>query len=89
VINPDAQHLDAKIPELLMVVPPGRQVRNSCRTPIGMVELKQHQLLPPKIAEPDLPARGSRELEIRRPVTHLHRRGPTGQGQHCHKRDGR
>jgi hypothetical protein len=89
VIRRDAEHLDAKLQELLMVVPPGRQVRNSCRAPIGMVELEQHQLLPPEIAEPDLPARGGRELEIRRLIAHLHRPCPARQGQHRRKHDGR
>jgi hypothetical protein len=82
VINRYAQHLDAKLQELLMNVPPGRQVGNSRRAPIGMVELDQHHLLAPKIAELDHPARGGRELEIWRLVAHLHRRYLYRQGQH-------
>jgi hypothetical protein len=73
VVNRYAKHLDAKLQELVMDVPPGRQVGNSCRAPIGMIELEQHQLFAPKIAELDHPSRCGRELEIWRPVTHLHR----------------
>jgi len=78
VIHSYAQHLNAQLQKLLMVVPPGRQVGNLRRAPIGMVELDQHHLLPPKLAEPDFPSRRSRELEIRRLVAHLHRLCPTG-----------
>ena len=82
VINRYAQHLDAKLQELVMDVPPGRQVGNSRRAPIGMVELDQHHLFTPKIAELEHPSRGGRELEIWRPVAHLYRHyllqvGPT------------
>jgi hypothetical protein len=73
VINRDAQHLDAKFQELVMDVPPGRQVGNSRRAPIGMVELDQHHLFAPKIAELDHPSRAGREPEIWRSVTHLYR----------------
>jgi hypothetical protein len=79
-----AKYLDAQIQELLMGVPPGRQVGNSRRAPIGMVELDQYQLFAAKIAQPDLPARCRRELEIRRPVAYLYLGSSGGQGQqHC------
>src|SRR6266478_3596018 len=74
VINRYAKYLDATFQELLMDVPPGRQVRNSRRTPISMVELDQHHLFATKIAELDHPSRCGREFEIRCPVAHLHRR---------------
>jgi len=89
MIRGDTQHLDPQGEELLMVVPPGRQVGNSGRAPIGMVELEQHELLASEIAEPNLPARGGRELEIWRPVAHLHCRYLYRQGQQRRKHDGR
>jgi hypothetical protein len=89
VIHRYAKHLDAKFQELLMDVPPGRQVGNSRRAPIGMVALDQHHLFAPKIAELDHPSRCGRELEIWRPVAHLHRRYLYGQGQQRRKHDGR
>ena len=48
---------------------------------IGMVELDQHHLFAPKIAELEHSSRGGQELEIWRPITHLHRHYLSGQGQ--------
>jgi hypothetical protein len=89
MINRYAKHLDAKLQELVMDVPPGCEIGNSRWAPIGMVELDQHHLFAPKIAELDYPSRGGRELEIWGQVAHLHRRYSCRKGQQHRKYDGR
>ena len=58
--------------ELLILDPPGLQVLASDGREIEDVELQDHVLLADEVTQPDLPARGARQLEVGGFVAHLH-----------------
>lgn len=80
-IGADREILDTQGFEALEVSLPGRQVCCSGRSKIRSVELDQHPFLAPEVTEGNVDPVGARQLEVRRPVTHLERRGHSGYSQ--------
>jgi hypothetical protein len=63
-LDADTEDLDVQGLELAVVGLPGREVRRSDRE-ITTIELNEHQVLSPELAQADLVSQGAGEREVR------------------------
>ncbi len=69
----DREDLRIQCLELLILDPPGLQVLASDGREVEDIEFEDHMLLAREFPQPDLPARGARQLEVGGFVAYLHR----------------
>jgi hypothetical protein len=81
-IGADPKHLDIQLFELLVVGPPGRDVRRSSHAMIVDVELEEHQLFAPELVQADLASHSAGKREVRRLLPNLYCHGNVGRSQH-------